>query len=127
MKKNRDGEVELHFNSYNGNTFYTKEHWALEHDNHVLSGLEVTHEVVLLSHFGLYNNFIGSKHHFIEPVQLNSEDSMTMYGVNENGGVSRTVMTIPERIQAVFDDFDVEYDKEALEACIIKTKQHLEK
>lgn len=127
MRHNKDGEAELHFRTYNGNTFYTKEHWALEHDNGVLSSLETTHEVMTIPQFGMYNNFLGSKFHFIEPVQLNAADSMTMYGVSNEGKVTRTIMTIPERIKAVFDDFDVEYDKESLELCIEKTRECLNK
>ena len=48
-----------------------------------------------------------------------------MYGTNEAGSVVGTVMTIPERAKAVFDDFGVEYDHESLDKYIEETRDIL--
>lgn len=115
----------LCFRSYNGNTFYTHTHWSLEHDNDVLKQLEYKDEIIPVEQFGMYNDFLGSKYHFITPVQVRPEDSTTMYGIDEYGKVTYTKMTIPERIKAVFDDWDISYDSESLQIYIQKTKEML--
>ena len=88
--------------------------------------LDSKREVITLDQFGMYNCFLGSKYHFIEPVQMNPSDSMTMFGIDpDTGNVTRSVLTIPERIKAVFDDFDVKYDKVALSQSIEDTRAYL--
>lgn len=126
MRKNSEGVFEIHIRTYSGHTFYTREHWALEHDNAILSDLDSKREVITLDQFGMYNCFLGSRYHFIEPVQMNPSDSMTMFGIDpDTGNVTRSVLTIPERIKAVFDDFDVKYDKVALSQSIEDTRAYL--
>lgn len=57
---------------------------------------------------------------------MNPSDSMTMFGIDpDTGNVTRSVLTIPERIKAVFDDFDVKYDKVALSQSIEDTRAYL--
>lgn len=123
--KGKDNETLLRFRTYNGNTFYTRAHWALENDNHVLKDLEHEDVNIRLSQFGMYNDFLGSNYHLLTPVQYKQEDSIVMYGVNEEGKVTYTNMTIPERIKAVFDDFGVDYDRELIDSYIEKTREIL--
>ena len=48
--------------------------------------------------------------------------------LNQETGEPKVVgkrYTIPERVKAVFDDFEVDYDREALERYIEETKRIL--
>lgn len=124
MKKVKD-TICVCFRTFNGNTFYTHTHWSLEHDNDIIRELDYKDEVIPVSQFGMYNDFLGSKYHLITPVQAKPEDSITMYGIDDAGKVTYTKMTIPERIKAVFDDWEINYDTETLQAYIQKTKELL--
>lgn len=124
LKKIKD-TICVCFRTFNGNTFYTHTHWSLEHDNDVIKELDYKDEIIPVGQFGMYNDFLGSKYHLITPVQNKSEDSVVMYGLDEAGKVTYTKMTIPERIKAVFDDWDISYDTETLQAYIQKTKELL--
>lgn len=125
LKKNKEGLICVCFRSYIGNTFYTHIHWSLEHDNDVLEELEYRDEIIPISSFGMYNDFLGSRFHFIAPVQIRPEDTVTMYGLDEFGKVTYTKYTIPERIKAVLDDWKISYDAESMILYIQKTKELL--
>ena len=122
---NRDGEVCAKFRTYNSNYFYTKEHWFLEHDREELKELVYDDIVVKVNDLGIYNDFLGAKYHFSTAIQYEPGGEITMYGLNDIGSVTDTVMTIPDRIKAVFDDFGIEYDEESLEAYIEETRKIL--
>ena len=115
----------LRFRTYNNDTFFTKQHWALE-NNFALEKLEYEDVEVPVEQVGLFDRFIGSVGHFMAPVQYKVEDSMIMYDVNNEGYIVQKTMTIPERAKEVFEDWDIEYDKEALNAAIERTSQILE-
>lgn len=125
IKKTENG-LAVFVRTFNGNTFYTRVHWSLEHDNAILNKLDSNVEVIQLDQFGMYNDFLGSKYHFIAPIQTRKEDTITMYDLNEQGKVIHNNVTIPERIKIVFDDWGIQYNKESLEYYIEKTRQILE-
>lgn len=128
MGMKRDGNIiGVCFNTYNGNTFYTHTHWSIEHDHEYLDKLDVEELFIPISQFGMYNEFLGSRYHLLTPVQTREEDSMVMFGLDDMGKVTRTKMTIPERIKAVLDDFGVDYEVETLQAYIQRTKEVLKK
>lgn len=112
------------FRTYNGNTFYTLVHWKMEHDEEMLYQLETEEVAIPLKEFGMYNDFLGSKYHLITPVQIKEEDTMVMFGYKD-GKVTRSYLTIPERIKTVFDDWGVEYDRDGVDTYIEKTKEIL--
>lgn len=124
MKK-IDNEICVVFTTYNGNTFYTQVHWNLEHDNNSLDKLESDTVKIPVNQFGMYKDFLGSLYHFITPVQKHAEDSMVMYGIDSDGRVTHTKMTIPERIQAVLDDWEIEYDSDSIRDYIEETRKIL--
>lgn len=111
--------------TFNGNTFFTSTHWSLEHDNAILRNLDYTDELIPIDQFGMYNDFLGSRYHFIAPIQTRKEDTITMYGLNEQGKVTHDKVTIPERIKLVLDDWEIKYDAESLDRCIKETKEIL--
>ena len=111
--------------TFNGNTFFTSTHWSLEHDNAILRNLDYTDELIPIDQFGMYNDFLGSRYHFIAPIQTRKEDTITMYGINEQGKVTHDKVTIPERIKLVLDDWEIKYDAESLDRCIKETKEIL--
>lgn len=126
LKRGKDGIIRLKFTTFNGNTFFTSAHWRLEHDNDELdNGPEHEELSISVKEFGMYNEFLGSKYHFITPVQIKPEHSMTMYGLDQSGKVTHTKMTIPERIKAVLDDWGYKYDNESLQSYIQKTREVL--
>lgn len=123
--KRVNGSIAVCIRTFNGNTFFTKTHWSLEHDNAVLEKLEYTDEVIPISEFGMYNDFLGSKYHFIAPIQTRKEDTITLYGLDEFGKVTYNNVTIPERIKIVFEDWEVKHDAESLDFYIQKTREVL--
>lgn len=124
LKREKDG-IRLRFTTFNGKYFFTKVHWSLENDNDLLDHLETEELSIPVDQFGMYNDFLGSRYHLITPVQVHAEDSMTMYGVDENRKITYTKMTIPERIKAVLDDWGIDYDRESLQVYIQKTRDVL--
>lgn len=124
LERTKDG-IHVKFTSYDGNYFYTKHHWGLEHDNEVLKELKSEELSIPLDQFGMYNDFLGSQYHLLAPVQMQEKDTITMYGVDDTGSVTYNKLTIPERIKAVFDDWGIEYDTESLQIYIQKTREIL--
>lgn len=124
MERGADG-IHVCFTTYDGNYFYTKAHWSLEHDNDDLKELKTEELSIPIDQFGMYSDFLGSQYHLITPVQMQSEHTMTMYGVDESGSITYSKLTIPERIKAVFDDWGIEYDSESLQMYIQKTREVL--
>lgn len=124
LKKDKEG-IKLSFTTFNGKYFYTRVHWSLENDNELLEDLRTEELNIPVSQFGMYNDFLGSKYHLITPVQNREEDTITMYGIDDQGKVTYTKMTIPERIKAVFDDWGIKYDMESMQAYIQKTREIL--
>ena len=123
--KDDDGEPKAVFRTYSGNTFYTRVHWSLEHDGELLREMETQTVEITMKEFGMYNDFLGSKFHLITPVQVRESDTVVMYDIDEDGKVTHTYATIPERIKMVFDNWDIEYDVEGVESYIAKTKELL--
>ena len=109
------------FLEFNGNTFYTKDHWYLDNDGEVLKRLEKNIVSMDIEDLGIYNKFLGKKYHFMEPIQTDSEGYTTMYKLDENGRVKHEKVSIPERIKLVLDDWGIKYNKELLDKCIEKT------
>lgn len=126
LKKDKEG-IKLNFTTFNGKYFYTKVHWGLENDNELLEKLETEELSIPVEQFGMYNDFLGSRYHLITPVQNREEDTITMYGIDDQGKVTYTKMTIPERIKAVFDDWGIKYDMESMQSYIQKTREVLSK
>ena len=123
--KDDDGEQKVVFRTYNGNTFFTRVHWSLEHDGEMLREMETQVVAIPMSEFGMYNDFLGSKFHLITPVQVKESDTVVMYDVDEDGKVIHTYATIPERIKMVFDHWGIEYDKDSVDTYIAKTRELL--
>ncbi|MBR1453932.1 MAG: hypothetical protein IJ593_04740 [Lachnospiraceae bacterium] len=113
------------FNVYDTSRFYTKAHWYLEHDTEELKELKYDVEKIDINDLGIYNDVLGPRYHFSSPIQYAPGGEVTMFkGVEINGhqSVVGTKLTIPERIQAVFDDFEVDYNREYIENCIKNTR-----
>ena len=121
---NSSGATCLQFITFNGNTFYTKEHWALENDNEELEGLEVEHLSIPLVDIGILDKYLGSKYHFMLPIQYEEEDRTLIYSL-EDGKVVHNKLTIPERIKVVFDDWGIDCNRRLLDEAIAKTAKIL--
>lgn len=119
-----DGKVCVKIRAYHGDTFYTQAHWLLEHDNELLDKLEYTDEIIPIEQFGMYDEFLGSRYHFITPVQMDGNREV-MYSLDGNGKVVYNMLTIPERMKVVFDDWGIKYDGVSLQAYIKKTEEIL--
>lgn len=114
--------------TYNNNYFYTKQHWMIEHDNEEPTSLHCETEEIPMSEIGLCDIFLGSRTHFILPIQMSKEESkVVIVGVDDNDSNIKKLCTIPERMKIVFDDWGIKYNKEVLDKAIKDTKEALEK
>lgn len=121
VKDNGDGPIAV-VATYNNNFFYTKQHWMVEHDNEEPTSLHEDIMEIPMSDIGLCDRFLGSRTHFILPVQRSSEESQTVIiDIDENDRNIKKICTIPERMKIVFDDWSVPYDHEALDKAISDT------
>lgn len=115
------------FTTYNKNSFYTREHWMLQNDGENLQYLNKNCTRIKIDELGVFNKFLGSKAHFARPIQEDKSESIVMWSVRPHGGVVSKEYTLPERIKTVFDDFEVQYNKEYLEEDIRDTEVELRK
>lgn len=112
--------------SYNDNYFYTKQQWIVEHDNEEPDCLHKDSLEIDSSQLGFHDLFLGSKYHFLKPLQKDlSENRKVIIGINSDGTNKKKICTIPERIKIVFDDWGVEYNKELLDEYIEQTNNKL--
>lgn len=128
MTSSSDGvESRPIFDVYNGDGFYTKQHWMLENDSMELDELSYTEIRPEMEEVGLYGDFLGSKYHFMRPIQYDEFGYTTMYNLDDYGVVKTTMATIPERIKSVLDDWEVSYNSNLLIDCIEETNKVLNK
>lgn len=126
LKADENGQDVAVIDSYNNGYFYTKQHWMVEHDNEELDKLKVDTFEIPMDELGLGDKFLGSKFHFMAPIQQSeSESRVVIVGIDDNDRNIKKKCTIPERMQIVFDDWGVEYDKEALNIAIDETRKLL--
>lgn len=123
----KDNNIYAKFETFNGNTFYPASHWQLTHDGEIMGDLHGDMVDVAIADLGIYNDFIGSRYHFSTPVQYSDVGTEIIYRADENGKVTGTKMTIPERIKDVFEDHLIKYEHESLDAYIEETKKILNK
>lgn len=122
--------VNYSFGKQNCECFVTQVHWAGEHDGDLtdFESLPMKTVRIDLGLLGFWSEFIGSTYHFGEPVQedVGAEGGdKWMAMVTEGGKVKSNLLSIPERMKVVFDDFGIDYDKEYMESCINRTMENL--
>lgn len=121
-----NGEFVVDLTAYRDSTFYTKIHWAVEHDNEVLKSMYREELTMSVDKIGFGSKFLGSDYHLLLPTQENlNENREVIYDIDENGRNIKAMCTIPERIKYVFDSWGIEYNKEALDKAIKETREHL--
>lgn len=148
-----EGGPALTFQVFNGKTFFPREHWYLENDGQILmyntgrdmtpiersqyerftqdgevhttKKMEVSTLTIPLEEIGIYNDFLGSKYHFMAPIQKRRKDSRAVFEMSDGGYAHRIELTIPELAKKVLDDYGISYDKGDLEECIKKTQEIL--
>jgi hypothetical protein len=114
--------------SYNNNYFYTPQHWMIEHDGEEPTKLHMDTLEIPLDEIGFCDMFLGSKYHFILPIQHDeAENQVVIKDFDEEGRNIKVKCTIPERMKLVFDAWHVDYDGQALDEAIKTTKDYLEK
>ena len=123
----QDGKICMKFTSYNGNTFFTREHWALEHDGEELESMESDTLVLQLEEVGLLDKFLGRKYHFLAPIQYEESDYTTLYSLDDEGKIIYSNATVPMRIKMVLDGWGIEYDESSLIHSITETERLMEK
>ena len=77
----------------------------------------------------MYNKFLGSKYYFGAPIQPtdDNDENTTLYSIDtDTGRLLSKDYTIPELIKAVFDDWDIEYNKEEIQYYIDESKRLIE-
>lgn len=122
----RDAKIMCVIDTYNSDYFYTKLHWSMEHDNETLKRIPMDTYKVDIEELGFCDDFLGSKYHFMLPIQQSENENTSMIvGLNNEGKNIRKVCTIPERMKLVFDDWGIDYDKVSLNQSIKLTEQAL--
>ena len=125
INNNVNGDMAV-INTFNNNYFYTKQHWMIEHDNEEPTSLHEEEIEIPMEEIGLCDEFLGSRYHFIMPVQRSIDESkVVIVDIDENGKNIKRICTIPERMKIVFDDWGIEYDKDAIEKAINDTTTQL--
>jgi hypothetical protein len=127
IKRDQDGTApRFVVESYNDETFYTKQHWMYEHDNEIPERLKAETTEITMEELGFDNMFLGTSYHFLEPIQQKvSENRTVIVDLDDEQKPVRKTCTIPERMQLVFDDWDIKYNKEELEKAIKTTREQL--
>lgn len=118
-------EVVITIRVFSNKTFFTQEHWQMENDNESLSELDYSDLKIKLSELGVMNKFLGTRYHFMAPVQRSTKDYEINLVLNDGGFGERNKVTIPEKMKAVFDAWNVEYDEAGLERAVSKSKEIL--
>lgn len=128
FKKSSKSDVPLMVvETYNNNTFYTKQHWAVDHDNEMSDGLESDIVEMKIDEVGFCDYFLGTQYHFLMPIQQSKEETqMVIEAFDENGRNIKKYCTIPERMKIVFDNWGIKYNKESLDEAILKTREFLD-
>lgn len=116
---------EVTFTSYNCNTFWTKEHHQLEFDGARLKKLVTENISVDIDKVGFFDWFFGTHYHFAVPIQEDKSENVTLVSIRNDGSVESKLVTVPERMKAVFDDWGIGYNKEFLEECIENTREKI--
>lgn len=114
------------FITFNNNYFCTKTQWLVEHDNESLERVKFDLVEVSMDELGFGDYFLGSRYHFITPVQKSAEENTTIIvDIDDDGRNVRQSCTIPERMKIVFNDWDIKYNTEELDKAIISTREQL--
>lgn len=125
IKNGNNGPIFM-VETFNNDTFYTPQHWMVEHDNEVPSKLQSENVEITMEEIGLCDLFLGTQYHFLMPIQQNeSENQVVIKDIDDDGRNIKQTCSIPERMQIVFDSWNIKYDKESLEESIEKTKEYL--
>lgn len=128
IKQSKDGVPLAQVETFNNDNFYTIEHWMVEHDYEEPTSLGNEILEIPLDNLGVCDLFLGSKYHFIMPIQREeSESQVVIKSVDENGKNIKVKCTIPERMKLVFNSWGIQYDKQSLEDSIIKTQEELQR
>lgn len=127
LEQQSDGQSYMMVEVFNNNYFYTIEHWMVEHDYEEPTSLHSEVVKIPLDEVGICDLFLGSKYHFMLPIQQNKDENQVVIKSLDNGGNNvKVTCTIPERMQLVFDSWGVEYDKPLLQKYIEETKKVIE-
>lgn len=128
LKQSNSGQAVAVIEVFNNNYFYTVEHWMVEHDYEEPTSLHSEVLEIGLEELGICDLFLGSKYHFLLPIQQKeSETQVVIKEVDEDGKNVKVRCTIPERMKIVFDSWGIKYDSESLDKSIEDTKNYLEK
>lgn len=122
---NANGHYSVTIDTYNAKRFFTQAHWMSEHDNGKLRGLACDTVTASIDELGFMDSFMGSKYHFIEPIQKSaSQTKPVIIGFNDIGSNIKVQCTVPEMMDYVFRDWDIEFNTEFLDMAIEKSKNN---
>lgn len=118
-----DDKKKLIFDTYSVATFSTIANWYYTHDYEV-NKLDITTVYVPIDEMGIFSHFLGASYHLLRPVQFREEGTQELWGCYNDKWVKKKY-TIPELIEAVFNDFNVHYNKEYLRKWIKVTREEM--
>lgn len=107
-------------------TFCKQYDYEFNHNNEAHPGLKFEMKKVPISQLGICAYCIGSRYHFSLPVQFGKDGLQTTY--KDNGDrVIRIVVSLPQHMMMVFNEFGEKYHWHTLAACIKITKDNLKR
>ena len=118
-------EVKLTFEVYPESGFFTREHWWSEHDGENLHELAHTTIEISISDIGILDEFIGRKFHFYVPNQYDIYHYDPIHRF-EGGKQQTLLVTMPERIKIVLNDWGVDYRTDLLDLAIKESEEYIE-
>lgn len=121
-----DGDnIWLKFRQYSLSTFYTPEHWALEHDGDQLDHMQYSNIKVTIDDIGYSDKFLGRHYYFQPPIQMKPEDTSVILSSDQAGSILYNNVTMPMRMKTVFDSWGIKYDEANLNESISITDRIL--
>jgi len=114
------------FEVYRKKTFCKRVQYQMEeHEQH--PGLDYYVAKVPYDELGFGQFFLGSKYHFNLPIQLKKQNVFNVAVHNSENELDYKKMNLPEYMASIFEDFNVQYDKEMMAKSIFITDKNINK
>lgn len=115
-----DNEIVL--DTFNNDYFFTKLDYSLDRDGESHPGLRVDKWRISVDKTGVYDHFLGSRHHISAPVKLADDSDLKVINKVVGDSITSYEVTLPEFIKIVLDDFGVDYNQQSLQKYIEESR-----
>ena len=95
---------------------------TLDRDGESHPGLRVDKWRICVVKTGVYDHFLGSRHHISAPVKLADDSDLKVINKVVGDSITSYEVTLPEFIKIVLDDFGVDYNQQSLQKYIEESR-----